>query len=517
MTLPHSLVAFSLLLGLCSVSSGQEYAIPSSFHDAFGEIPNAPTAFAAPVPSVNSPYASTPAPTATLPVAQPQQSLLLQQHHQQLNQQYDQRPFGTTLPTSSVAADETAIEYAADQAMGHANGESSLAAPNCEYTLADLEALATQNHPALREAAEYIEAARGRSWQAGLPPNPTVGYVGNEIGNDGSPGQHGAYISRQWVRGGKLQLSRAVECRDIDRLRQEYEVTRHRILTDIRTSYTGLVWLQMRMELLVRFRETNQNVLRIASQLFAAGENTSADVLRAEIELARTSTDLASLDATHAAKWKALERLAGNMSLPPMKLKPDGVATPDFSWEEALQMMQQSPQLAAIQAEIHRNQAALRRARAQPIPDLNTQFSLQYDVATNHTFAGVQMGMAVPKRNRNQGGIYAASAEIRAAMQKLERVRLLLERRLADKYGEFRSAHLQVARIKTEIVPKAEQLVKIAVRAYQQGEVGMINVLTAQSSMLRSTLQLQEAQKQLQSVYVEMQGFLLDDALGSEF
>ena len=43
-------------------------------------------------------------------------------------------------------------------------------------TLADLEQMAVHGNPTLAQAAAQVEAARGRAVQAGLYPNPTVGY-----------------------------------------------------------------------------------------------------------------------------------------------------------------------------------------------------------------------------------------------------------------------------------------------------------------------------------------------------
>ena len=46
------------------------------------------------------------------------------------------------------------------------------------YTLADLQKLAADNSPTLRQAASDVEAAEGTLIQAKTYPNPTVGYVG---------------------------------------------------------------------------------------------------------------------------------------------------------------------------------------------------------------------------------------------------------------------------------------------------------------------------------------------------
>src|SRR5688572_21548660 len=58
-------------------------------------------------------------------------------------------------------------------------------------TLADLEQLALQNNPSLGVARANIGAARGRQIQSGLLPNPTIGYMASDIGEDDTAGSQG--------------------------------------------------------------------------------------------------------------------------------------------------------------------------------------------------------------------------------------------------------------------------------------------------------------------------------------
>ena len=75
--------------------------------------------------------------------------------------------------------------------------------------LDDLLALARTRHPELAAAAARVGEARGQMVQAGLYPNPTVGYSGNQI-NDGpgTAGQQGGFVSQEFVTGGKLKIAR---------------------------------------------------------------------------------------------------------------------------------------------------------------------------------------------------------------------------------------------------------------------------------------------------------------------
>src|SRR5687768_4784826 len=60
-------------------------------------------------------------------------------------------------------------------------------------TLAEVEQLALQHNPTTTAAAAGIDAARGRTRQAGAWPNPVIGYSGEELkgGDLDKRGAHG--------------------------------------------------------------------------------------------------------------------------------------------------------------------------------------------------------------------------------------------------------------------------------------------------------------------------------------
>ncbi|MFM8250132.1 MAG: hypothetical protein ACKOBW_00900, partial [Planctomycetota bacterium] len=62
------------------------------------------------------------------------------------------------------------------------------------WTLSQFEQLALGNHPSLSEYQGKVEAARGRWQQAGLLPNPPVGYSGQQLGSRGFAEQHGVIV-----------------------------------------------------------------------------------------------------------------------------------------------------------------------------------------------------------------------------------------------------------------------------------------------------------------------------------
>ena len=82
-------------------------------------------------------------------------------------------------------------------------------------TLADLERMALQANPTLVQAEAAILAAEGRRVQAGLWPNPVVGYRGEEFSprafNEKS--EHYGFINQPILLGGKLGKASASSLR----------------------------------------------------------------------------------------------------------------------------------------------------------------------------------------------------------------------------------------------------------------------------------------------------------------
>ena len=54
--------------------------------------------------------------------------------------------------------------------------------PRASYDLTQLKALAAQHNPTLVQAVQLIAGEEGKALQAGLWPNPTVAYIGEQIG-----------------------------------------------------------------------------------------------------------------------------------------------------------------------------------------------------------------------------------------------------------------------------------------------------------------------------------------------
>ena len=79
------------------------------------------------------------------------------------------------------------------------------------FTLEEAQRLATESNPTLRQAEAEIRAAKARQQQSALYPNPSIGYIGDEIrGGSINGGKQGFFVQQTIVTGGKLSKARDV-------------------------------------------------------------------------------------------------------------------------------------------------------------------------------------------------------------------------------------------------------------------------------------------------------------------
>lgn len=150
-------------------------------------------------------------------------------------------------------------------------------------SLAELEQRAIAGNPSLRRAAALVAAARGNALQVGLPPNPGIGYEGQQLGSGGVAEQHGVLFSQEIVRGGKLRLNRAVADRERVRLDQEFAAQQLRVLTDVRIAFYEALLAQRQIDLTNELIRISRGGVESVDALFRANEVGRADVLQAQL------------------------------------------------------------------------------------------------------------------------------------------------------------------------------------------------------------------------------------------
>lgn len=383
---------------------------------------------------------------------------------------------------------------------------------SASLTLTDAEALALASHPAIAEAESRVRAARANRLQVGLPPNPSVGYLGSEIGNEGAGGQQGVYVGQQFIRGNKLQLNRQVASREVRKREQMLTAERLRVLTTVRVLFFDAYLAQREVALSDQLLEVSRQAARSVKQLLEAQEARRIDVLQAEIERDRIAVKLEQARAKQQAAWRQLAVAMGrpDHAILPVAADPSTLTWP-HDWQASRQMiLGASPEVAALLIEISRARATLARECADPIPDVTAQVSVQYDDATDDTVTGLQLGMPIPLWNRNQGGIGRARHDLTAAKHRLEAFELTLTSKLTERLRQFTAAKAQADAYQQGILARAAENLDLTRQGYDAGEVSYLELLTVQRTYFQTQLDYLDSLSQVNQSVQLLAGFLLE-------
>ncbi len=381
--------------------------------------------------------------------------------------------------------------------------------------LAEFESLALANNPTLVQASARVQAARGRRIQAGLYPNPELGYMGGEIGNEGQAGQQGGFASQEFITGQKLALSQQVASQEILQASQQFEAQRLRVLTDTRREFFSVLVAQQALRISEELVGISERATTVSEQLLEAQETGRVDLLQAEVELGSSRIALTNAKNRYLAAWRRLAAAVGVPGMTPSPISGDLTAMPpEMGWDEALiRILNESPEISAARSGIARARWALRRARAEPIPNIDVQTSVQYDNASDDTIAGVQVGLPLPLFNRNQGNIREAYANLMAAGAEVSRTELEIQDRLALVFERYATSRNQVQQYADDILPNARQSLDLVVRGYQSGEFPFLTLLTAQRTYSQANLAYLTAMDEMWASAIEIDGLLLMGSL----
>jgi outer membrane protein TolC len=226
-----------------------------------------------------------------------------------------------------------------------------------------------------------------------------------------------------------------------------------------------------------------QDIARTAEAMYRVGSGRQADVLRAQVEIARMTEDTLRMEAMResmAARLGALldtqSDYAGNPVLPRF---PDSI--PSREWLESVALGNR-PMIRAGQEEVRAAEAAERLARKEIVPDL--EVGIQYgqrrgEMAETERMGSLMLGVSLP--------VFARSRQLKmreeaAAMRGMARADLAATRadtrgRVGEAYAALTRARSLARLYRTTALPQAEATAASALASYRAGSVDFMTLL----------------------------------------
>ena len=367
-------------------------------------------------------------------------------------------------------------------------------------TLAQALALAAERSPALAAQAYQERAAAGLVEQAGLRPNPTLeASLENVLGTGRVQGLRGVeatvQASQTFERGGKRDKRVAVASRDRDNAAKEFAVRRAEILAATAGAYVAALAAQQRLTLAAEPLRLARETIAVIEARVRAGAASQIDAARAraalvgvEGEFARTEAALVAARAALASTWGGNLAEVGNLT--------GTLRVPDALPAEAefRARLAAHPRVELQASVVASRRASLDLEQAQAAQDVTASGGVRFlrDGTDAAFVAGVSV--PIPVRNKNQGNIRAARETLAGAEHTVRAVESELRAAFAAAWQELVAAHTLAQKLRREALPATEEAHAAVRRAYEQGQLPLIDVLDAQRALVALRREILEAE-----------------------
>jgi len=389
-----------------------------------------------------------------------------------------------------------------------------------ELTADEVVARALADNPELRAARADIDAAAARVRQAALRPNPMLDLGGQKaLGPDNNVS---VGVTVPLDLNGRKEGRIGVAEREVELRRAQLADRERRLRAEVRMKAGEVLAARRSLVVADELLDANRNGLRLVEERVRAGAVPALDASLMRVEVNRLEAGRPLLASRVEVMTLQLKALAGMGADEPLVLRGElglPAVVPDAA--DALPLADR-PDVRAARAEVAVAQARVRKEQAEGRWDASVNLGYQrqdfgYDLrgltdsgATRpiqdvfHYFGG-GVTITLPVRNRNQGNIAAAEAEVTAAGRRREFMDLVARQEVQAALAQQDAARRALALFETGVRDVARANVDVVRRSYALGRATLLEVIGEQRRYIEIEQGYTEALKQVYDAAVELE------------
>ena len=352
--------------------------------------------------------------------------------------------------------------------------------------LADVMAFALRNRAEVEAAHARADALAQRPAIVGALEDPMVSpsidhYPFKMMEGEGGGQRYDWSVSIEQrfplsgVRGQRRTAARA----DAERAKALAGSTELDVVLEAQTNFFMLHERRRMLGVLDEQLRLAQQLVNASSSRYSSGAGPQADVLRAEVEVARVQATQQSMTAQVRASEAMLNTSLGRPPqepIPPLQYGAPHEEAPPVQTvlERALRTR---PELIAGAAEVERATAETEVMRSMYKPMALVRVGRASTMAEGPG-AMVMIGVSVPIwRERLRAGVAEARAMQRMADADLQGMRRMVEGEAIAARETVSAARVQAQMLEKEVMPRARMAVEAALAAYSSGQGTMVSVI----------------------------------------
>lgn len=339
--------------------------------------------------------------------------------------------------------------------------------------------LALDANPAIAVATREQAAVEGVQVQAAVRPNPSISTF---IQDTRSATRETTIQLNQPFELGNKRAAR-IEAADVryDAAGASIETQKAEIRAAVIAAFYEVLVAQERKTLALSSLELAQRARDAAAKRVLAGkispvEETKSKVAESAVRIELNQAQSLLNTARHrlSALWgnpsPSFTEATGQVDALPSMLKLDSLSA----------MLESSPAIKRAKLEVEQRDALARIEKTKRIPDLTVSMGARRneELGLNQAILGVSI--PIPVFDRNQGNLQEALSRTDKAKDELLALQVQQSTLLASAHERFLAAQQEVGMIKTDILPGAQSAYDAAVKGFEFGKFGFLDVLDAQ-------------------------------------
>ena len=372
--------------------------------------------------------------------------------------------------------------------------------------------LQSQKSPQARQEQDKVDAANGQVRQAGLRPNPRL-YLQSEdlrpwADNFDFPNatEDYGYLGQIFELGGKRSSRLGVAEATVRKTEAERTLMMQQIAGRVAAAYWMAVSSAEIVNQLEEDRVAVAEIVRYNKARVDAGAMRGIDLIRVQIEQDRLLLALEAARRDAVLARIDLFRQIGRTPDPRVEFTDKLESSAPIQPETAAIVLAGRPDVAAAREAVAVAQEDVKLQRSLGVPDLDLLGGFKRNSGSNTLYTGLQIPLSF--RNRNQGEVERAEANVHLAQDRLDQLTLSVGADIASAQEAYSRQQAIVHDILPDMRARAKQNLAIMNDAYRTGGVDLVRYLDAERtaldvevSALRTLTEFQQASLRLQLAY----------------
>jgi len=352
--------------------------------------------------------------------------------------------------------------------------------------LTDVYELIERENPDIKAHRSAIAGAARGIRQARLSPNPEVEIALEDFGREIVE----IVISQGFEFGDKRGSRVRVAQVEHATAEIELEAALLRLRSDAMSRFGTVIAAKRKVTLVDSLLSLARTTMVFTERRVEAGAAMAIDLVRSETALQENELEKRCLETEYLLARKNLAVLWGDPTDVDWEPVETFVCAPlEISSEEIRLAADDHPNLQILEKNIRLIEEERSVERSAAFPNLSLGAGFLRDNGADEFVSVIQASVSLPMFNRNQGAVSKKSFEIEQAYQLLYGERLTRWAEVERVMGEIAILTERIQTLEGSILPNSEQILKVLMDHYQQGAVGILEVLDAQQSLMEKWIE----------------------------